>query len=291
VSYRSANLLLGNDECAAAIECALLGPELLFTSDAFIAVTGAWMTPMCDGEEVPRNTVVAIQAGQTLALKFAARGARAYIAVAGGIDVPEQLGSRSTYRSGSLGGVDGRALQTGDRVQFGPASTTPLMGRTIPEHLQMPLPKDMTARVVPGLYDHRVSRESMELFLSEPWTVASEADRVGYRLKGGTSLTFVERVTPFGAGEDPSNIVDACYPVGSIQVPSGQQPIILHRDAVSGGGYMMVGAVISADMDAVGQLPPGATLRFRAVSMDEALQARAQRSALLEEIRAVLTAV
>lgn len=288
VSFRSANLLLGNDECAAAIECALLGPELRFTSDTFIAITGASMIPVCDGEVVPRNTVIAVRAGQTLTLKFATAGARTYLAVAGGIDVPQRLGSRSTYRSGTLGGFDGRPLQAGDILNLGQASAQPSAGRALPEHLWMPLPKHLDVRVIPGLYDHRVERESVDRFYSESWTVASEADRVGYRLQGGTPLSFVERVTPFGAGEDPSNIVDACYPVGSIQVPSGQQPIILHRDAVSGGGYMMVGTVISADMDRVGQLPPGSTLRFQAVSMDQALQARAERAAFLDEIRTAL---
>ena len=84
--------------------------------------------------------------------------------------------------------------------------------------------------------------------------MAPEADRIGYRFKGGKPLEFVPREPPFGAGSDPSNIVDACYPYGSIQVPSGTEPIVLHRDAVSGGGYFMVGAVISADMDLIGQL-------------------------------------
>ena len=127
--------------------------------------------------------------------------------------------------------------------------------------------------------------ESVAGFLSEQWTVASEADRIGYRLKGGTPLDFVPRTPPFGAGDDPSNIVDACYPVGSIQVPSGQEPIVLHRDAVSGGGYMMIGTVISADMDRIGQLPPNAKVRFVEVSLDEALVARAEREQWLDEIR------
>lgn len=87
--------------------------------------------------------------------------------------------------------------------------------------------------------------------------------------------TVIAKVTqPFGAGDDPSNIVDACYPIGSIQVPSGKEPIILHRDAVSGGGYMMIGTIISADMDKVGRLPPNAAIKFNAIGLDEALMVR-----------------
>ena len=118
--------------------------------------------------------------------------------------------------------------------------------------------------------------------------MAPEADRIGYRFRGGTPLEFVPREPPFGAGSDPSNIVDACYPYGSIQVPSGTEPIVLHRDAVSGGGYFMIGAVISADLDLIGQLQPHATVAFTPVTMEQALAARHERQGLLREIRETL---
>jgi len=98
-------------------------------------------------------------------------------------------------------------------------------------------------------------------------------------------LDFVDRDQPFGAGSDPSNIVDGCYPYGSIQVPGGTEPIVLHRDAVSGGGYFMIGTVISADMDLIGQLQPNTKVKFSKVNMDEAMQARIERSNLLKQIR------
>jgi len=98
----------------------------------------------------------------------------------------------------------------------------------------------------------------------------------------------VDREQPFGAGSDPSNIVDACYPYGSVQVPGGTEPIVLHRDAVSGGGYFMVGTVVSADMDLIGQLQPHTPTRFVKVTMDQALAARAERKAVLDRIAAVL---
>jgi allophanate hydrolase subunit 2 len=118
--------------------------------------------------------------------------------------------------------------------------------------------------------------------------VAPEADRMGYRFRSGRPMGFVEREQPFGAGSDPSNITDACYPYGSIQVPGGTEPIVLHRDAVSGGGYFMVGTVISADMDLIGQLQPNVATRFVEVDMAEALTARHDRAAILRKIRQAL---
>ncbi|MGE3832661.1 MAG: allophanate hydrolase, partial [Parvibaculaceae bacterium] len=143
-------------------------------------------------------------------------------------------------------------------------------------------------RMVPGLYWHRITQDAGKHFFSDTWKVAPEADRIGYRFKGGRPLDFVPRQQPFGAGSDPSNIVDACYPYGSIQVPGGTEPIVLHRDAVSGGGYFMVGTVISADMDLIGQMQPHMPARFVEVSVDTALKARKDRAALVDTIRSSL---
>ena len=138
--------------------------------------------------------------------------------------------------------------------------------------------------MVPGLYWHRVTEGAGKQFYADTWKVAPEADRIGYRFKGGRPLEFVPRTQPFGAGSDPSNIVDACYPYGSVQIPGGTEPIVLHRDAVSGGGYFMVGTVISADMDLIGQLQPHTPTRFVKVDMEGALKARAERRALLAKL-------
>jgi allophanate hydrolase subunit 2 len=143
-------------------------------------------------------------------------------------------------------------------------------------------------RMLPGLYWHRITAGAGKQFFADTWKVAPEADRIGYRFKGGTALDFVPREQPFGAGSNPSNIVDACYPYGSVQVPGGTEPIVLHRDAVSGGGYMMLGCVISADMDLIGQLQPHSPARFVEVTMDQALAARADRKAALAALRAHL---
>ena len=160
-------------------------------------------------------------------------------------------------------------------------------GRTVPVELVSPTPKEVELRVLPGLYFHRLTDASADTFFTDMWSVAPEADRIGYRYRNGRPLEFIARQSPFGAGSDPSNIVDAGYAYGSIQMPGGLEgwragglePIILHRNAVSGGGYAMAGTVISADMDRIAQMQPNNKARFVRVTMQEALAARAERHA------------
>ena len=270
----AANQLVGNPAGAAALECTLLGPEMEFHGAAFVAVCGAHMALRVDGVEMHHDTAFSVKAGQVLRFDFPKAGARAYLSVAGGIDVPVVLGSRSTYALGALGGFQGRRLVAGDELPVGIASGKSRAGASLPMALRQSLGGEITLRVVPGLYYERLTSSAAKSFFAEPWTVGSEADRIGYRFKGGSALTFQPREQPFGAGSDPSNIVDSCYPIGSIQVPAGLEPIVLHRDAVSGGGYAMIGTVISADLDLIGQMQPNQKARFQAVTLDEALEAR-----------------
>jgi biotin-dependent carboxylase-like uncharacterized protein len=285
----AANRLVGNGEGEAGLEAVFMGPEIRFTADAVVAVTGADLPPRLDGVEQPSWTALAVKAGQVLSFGFLKAGARAYIAVAGGIDVPVVLGSRSTYALGALGGHEGRPLKAGDVLPLGKATGAAKPGASIAPALRRPASGETVLRMVPGLYWHRITKEAGEGFLADTWKVAPEADRIGYRFRGGAPLKFVERVQPFGAGSDPSNIVDSCYPYGSIQVPGGTEPIVLHRDAVSGGGYFMVGTVISADMDLIGQLQPHQAVRFAAVTLDEALAARKARKAEWDKVATALS--
>ncbi len=286
-AMRAANLLVGNEEGAAGLEAVFVGPKLEFTQDSIVAVTGAEMPVRIDGQEHPGWSAIPVKAGQTLSFDYLKSGARIYIAIAGGIDVPVALGSRSTYPIGALGGFKGRAIAAGDELPVGRAGKA-VNGASVPENLRRKSAMPVELRIVPGLYDHRVTKSSLDRFFDEEWKVAPEADRMGYRFKGGTPLEFVEREQPFGAGSDPSNIVDSCYPYGSVQVPGGTEPIILHRDAVSGGGYFMIGTVISADMDLIGQLQPNTPSRFRRVTMEDAMQARHEEAARLDKLRAHL---
>lgn len=287
-SYLLGNWLVGNPEDAAVLECTLLAPELLFHDDAIVAVTGAHAEPRVDGQARPNDESFLVRPGERLSFGFMRVGARLYLALAGGIDVPLVLGSRSTYLLGGMGGLAGRKLQAGDVLPVGAASPAARAGRGVPTSLR-PLPqRDAQLRVLPGLYAHRLQAASAEGFYADDWKVTAEADRVGYRFSGGAPLQFIAREPPFGAGHDPSNIVDAGYPYGSIQVPAGREPIVLHRDAVSGGGYAMIGTVISADMDAIAQLQPNGGARFVAVDMAQALDARAARRKRLHELRQAL---
>jgi biotin-dependent carboxylase-like uncharacterized protein len=274
-SFRAANLLVGNDERAAVLEATFSGPTLEFEQDGVIAVTGADLPLALDGEEQPGWTSLAVKAGQVLSFDFLRAGARAYIAVAGGIDVPVVFGSRSTYALCVIGGLEGRAIREGDVLPVGngrPAAA----GRSVEQRVNM------------GLCDYRLSEEGRRSFLESEWTVTPAADRIGYRYRGG-ELSFVEREQPFGAGSDPSNVVDLGYPVGSIQVPGGVEPICLLNDAVTGGGYVTIGTVISVDRDVLAQSKTHGKTHFRAVDIEEALQARAERRARLDAVRAALS--
>ena len=282
-SLVAANRLVGNDDGAAVLECAYMGPELVFGEAAIVAATGAELEPRVDGEPQPRWTAFEVPAGATLTFGHLKGGARMYLAVAGGIDVPETLGSRSTYALGAMGGLEGRQLADGDTLAVGRANDA-RPGGSVPERLWPSFAMELEIRVVMGLYDHLLTADGRRTFEEATWTLTPVADRVGFRYKG-PKLEMLEREQPFGAGSDPSNIVDAPYPIGSIQVPGGVEPIVLHRDAVSGGGYAMIATVISADLDAVAQSAPGAATRFVPVDLEAALAARRERSARLQEVR------
>lgn len=284
-ALQAANRLVGNDEGAAGLEIVFMGPQLAFRRDAVIAVTGAALPLKIDGSLQPAWEALPVEAGQVVSFDTLRGGARAYLAVSGGIDVPVVLGSRSTYGIGGFGGYEGRPLRAGDILPVGEPAAPAVAGRAVPEAMRRQPPSPAVLRVLPGLYWHRLSTEAQESFFADEWKVAPEADRMGYRFRGGRRLSFVDRTPPFGAGSDPSNIVDSCYPYGSIQVPSGTEPIILHRDAVSGGGYFMLGTVISADMDIIGQLQPHMKTRFMRITMAEALAARDERMGHLKALR------
>lgn len=283
------NALVGNSAKEAVLECTYMGPVLTTSQDAVIAVTGAPVEVKINGEPRAQWSRLQLNAGDELSFGVIRGGTRYYIAVQGGIDVPEVLGSRSTYSLGAIGGFHGRKLEAGDRIPVG----RPLKGGALPDADKVPeefrpvFEKEQAVRIVLGLYDHRLTDEGLGNLLNGEWKVTPVADRMGLRYSG-PGVKWKERDQPFGAGSDPSNIVDAGYAVGSIQIPGGTQPIILHRDAVSGGGYAMVGTVISADMDLVARAAPGTSTRFIAVSQDEALGARTELAERKRNARASL---
>ncbi|MGO1166913.1 MAG: biotin-dependent carboxyltransferase family protein, partial [Janibacter sp.] len=285
-SFRVANLLVGNPEGAAALEATYIGPSLEFTDDRVVAVTGGDAAVTINGEPLAMWTAARVRAGDVLAFGMITTGARPYIAVSGGVDVPEYLGSRSTYTLIGLGGHEGRTLADGDVLPLADGPV-PEGGAAVPSGLVPQFASDIEVRVVVGLCSYRLTPGALESFLSTPWRITKDADRVGYRLRGGT-LDFVEREQPFGAGSDPANVVDLGYPLGSIQVPGGDEPIVLLGDAVTGGGYVTIATVVSVDRDLFGQAKTGDTVRFRDVGIDEALAARAESNHHLDRIRDAL---
>jgi allophanate hydrolase subunit 2 len=161
------------------------------------------------------------------------------------------------------------------------------VGKRVDEGYIPTYPREAEVRVIIGLASYRITEESMEEFLNTTWTVTPDADRVGYRYRGG-ELKFVEREQPAGAGADPANVVDFGYPIGSIQVPGGVEPIVLMNDAVTGGGYATIGTVVSADRDRLAQTKTNDKTRFRSVELDEALEAREERRKQMVQIKQAL---
>ncbi|WP_336361681.1 biotin-dependent carboxyltransferase family protein [Haladaptatus sp. ZSTT2] len=288
-AHSVANYLVGNDEEHATLEMTYKGCEVRFEEDTVIALAGAEMAATLDGEAIPMWEAVAVDAGDELALQFATAGARTYLAVAGGIDVEPVMDSRSTYALIGIGGHEGRALEEGDVLAVGEpaANADAFVGTRVPaEDIPTYDDDDANIRIVIGLCDYRLTEESKERLTTEEWKVAADADRVGYRLTG-PELEFVEREQPFGAGTDPTNVVDLGYPVGSIQIP--QQPIVVMRDAVTGGGYATVATVISADRGKLSQRRTHQSVYFTNVSVDDALAAREEQEAVLADIKAAVT--
>jgi biotin-dependent carboxylase-like uncharacterized protein len=282
-SHALANLLVGNEPDAATIEVTFIGPELLFHTDALIAVTGATIDTRIDGELVAHSTTLAVTAGQTLTFGGLSAGSRLYLAVRGGIASEPFLGSRSTYTTSKIGGLDGSPLRVGDRLPVGSSIASipsPVAGASIADRFLPVLSPRTEIRVVEGLCNYRFAPHSLDEFFSSDFTVSPESNRTGYRLVG-TPLEFVDREPVFGAGDNPSNVVDLGYPIGSIQVPNGKEAICLLRDAVTGGGYATLGTIIGADLDVLAQAKSPDVVRFTRIGVDEAIAERRKRRAAL----------
>ncbi len=261
VALRVANLLVGNPEDAAALECTLLGPELVFSADTWVALGGAEFEGLVAWQ--PRF----VHAGERLKLGAARRGCRGYLAVAGGINVPPVLGSRSTYLRGGFGGLQGRALRDDDVVSAANAVRRVhdhwrIDARILPDYSASP-----TVRVVAGAQRDEFGGA---LFAAE-FKILPQSDRMGIRL-GAAKLVRIG-----GGGE----LVSSAVAPGTVQVPPDGQPIVLMADAQTLGGYPMAAHVIAVDLPLVAQLRPGDRLRFAEVPLEEAHQLAMQRERVL----------
>ncbi|GGG74794.1 biotin-dependent carboxyltransferase family protein [Corynebacterium pelargi] len=281
LSAQIANALVGNHRDAAVLECTYTGPTLVVDDYTELAITGAPVEVKINGRRQPMWHRLHLRPDDEISFGDLDEGIRFYLAFRGGIDVPEVLGSRSTYVLGRLGGIGGRRLEAGDVIPIGaPQKDLPKL-MYLAEKLRPTFSKEQEIRILRGLYDHYLTEQGWRNLVESEWTLTPTADRMGLRYEG-PGVMWDEREPKFGAGSDPSNIVDAGYAVGSIQIPGGTQPILLHRDAVSGGGYAMVGTVISSDMDVVARAAAGTKTRFVEVDMDTALALRKQSRALVD---------
>jgi biotin-dependent carboxylase-like uncharacterized protein len=287
-AYKIANLLVGNEENAAVLEITYMGPKLEFHRDAVIAITGGDMPPKINGQLIEMWETVPIKAGDVLSFGFIKKGARTYLAVVGGIDVPILMGSRSTYTLCQFGGFKGRALKKDDILNIGNSNKYKVkLSTKIPQELIPEYHESNKIRVMIGLCSYRLTQESKEKFLNIEWMVTPDANRVGYRFKG-ERLDFVPREQPFGAGSNPSNVTDLGYPLGSIQVPDGIEPIALLNDAVTGGGYATIATIISADLNYMAQIKTNEKVKFVSVTLDQALEARAEIKKKIEIVKELI---
>jgi biotin-dependent carboxylase-like uncharacterized protein len=258
-AYRYGNFLLDNNDNEAVLETTMLGAEIEFTEDNVIAVTGGNLTPKINGRNIRMYRAVEVKRGDLLSFGERQTGCRAYIAFAGGLDVPVLFGSRSTYMRSGFGGFEGRKLQKGDFIPFlKPQATLPNMFGRILE-IEDYSAGEIKLRVVMGPQDDLVTDEGIRLFLETTYTVSTDMDRVGARLKG----------EPIKAINDGTIVSDGLS-VGAIQIASNGQPIIMLCDCATTGGYNKIGTVISADIPLVAQAIPSVKIRFQVIPMKEA---------------------
>jgi antagonist of KipI len=259
-SHRLANQLAGNDVDAATLEITLLGPELIVEADTTIAIAGAQFEVACDDRPVPANASFAVQRGQRIKFGRIVQGARAYLAVAGGIQTDRVLGSRATHLVSHMGGFNGRSLAAGDRVPI--LSDAGLRPQKKLAGLTLPTKGRALLRVMAGPQADWFQADALKTIAGVSFRISPQSNRMGYRLQGPPLVRARE-------GE----LISEPLGIGAIQVPSAGEPILLMADRQTAGGYPKIGYVISADLPLAGQLAPGDFIEFHVCSQQEAVAA------------------
>jgi antagonist of KipI len=294
-ALRLANLLVGNEEGAAALEITLMGPTLRFEQPTLIAIGGAYLSPKLDGKPVPEWRPVWVRAGSQLTFGAPVAGCRAYLAVAGGFAVPEVLGSRSTFLRGGIGGHEGRALAAGDLLVIGTPSVAAVQRMeqlecfagnepfaatdwVVSSHLLPDYSKNPVLRVMRGAQFDAFDEASRAHFIGNSFRVTPQSDRMGYRLQGD-SLKLVE----------PLEMISEAVTAGTIQVPSDGNPIVLLADRQTTGGYPKIGQIATVDLPLIAQVKPGDTVRFQEISLSQAQELYVQRERELELFKQGIT--
>ena len=276
-ALRAANIMVGNRETEAGLETTLAGLRLRFIEDTVIAITGADITPQMDGQAAPAWRPFAVPGGAVLSFDGVIEGMRAYVAVAGGIDVPQVLGSRSTYTRSSLGGLEGRALISSDILHTpGDGPIERVEGKTLPSEQIPAHGHSHTLRVVMGPQDDAFAQEGIRTFLSSTYEVSPQSDRIGYRLQG-----------PAIQHTDGADIVSDGIPLGAVQVTGDGMPVVLLADRGTTGGYAKIATVITTDIPRLAQAAPGDTITFQQVSVEDAHVALREQEEVIQRLKNV----
>ena len=274
-SHRIANILAANGADEATLEITLRGPRLRFEDDALIALCGADLSPTIDGIPAPEGKAVRVRAGAVLDFGDSVAGCRAYLAIHGGFDVPVVMGSRSTYDTARIGGLDGRALRRGDLLPLGSATSSayPGLARTLAaskrsfaapkwavnQHIEKLGRSLQIVRILAGRHWDAFAAAAREALTAQVFRIASDSNRMGCRLNGAD-------VVAGGVGE----ILSEAVTFGTIQIPPSGKPIVLMADRQTVGGYPKIADVVSVDLHLLAQLRPGDRLRFELVSLAQA---------------------
>lgn len=266
VSMKLANLLVGNAPGVGVIEMTMLGITARFDCDSVIALTGADMSARLNQKPIERYRAVSVHPGDTLSMGAAKSGMRAYLAVAGGFDLPVVMGSQSTNLKCALGGFEGRKLQKGDELPLSQSVSISLLGM---RQLSIPgdYPDSITLRVLLGPQDDAFTQQGIATFLDSEYTVTDKADRMGIRLSG-------EKIE----SKSGVDIISDGIAAGSVQIPASGTPIIMMADRQTTGGYAKIATVISADLSRAGQAPPGTRIHFARVTEQEAVRLRREEA-------------
>ena len=259
------NRLVGNEQSAAALEILLGGLEIEFAQRTIFVLTGANASATLDGVPLAINVSYVAHAGSHLVLGMVSGGLRSYLAIDGGVNSPEILGSRSTHVASEIGGVDGRQLAVDDVLNIGDSISSDASGLVLPNHEPESSPVDLqnlTVRVVLGPQDDEFSKAGVDAFLNSTYTVTDQSNRQGLRLDGPEIESVSGRY----------DIVSDAVVNGSIQVPGDAKPIILLADRQTTGGYAKIATVATVDLPKLGQASPGARINFSAISVEESQQ-------------------
>ncbi|HEX9099894.1 MAG TPA: biotin-dependent carboxyltransferase family protein [Candidatus Dormibacteraeota bacterium] len=272
-AHRAANLMVGNVEGDATLECTLTGPHLVAEHSCLVAITGADLDARINGHVAPLWTGIFLGQGDHLTFGARLSGGRAYIAVAGGIEADRWLGSASTYLMATRGGLHGRNLKAGDHISTAHEATRPAVsGRHLIARLR-PQYDDHTLYAIAGPHVKRLDPQGRGLLFGAAFKVSREADRMGYRLDGPRLAASGDELLSFGLA------------AGAVQVPHGGQPILLMADHQTAGGYPVVATVVSASMPVAAQLVPGDDLHFKEVTLERARHMRMSLAAALDTLR------